>query len=368
MKVALVHERLTEIAGSEHVVTELAREWPDAQVTIPIVDPRTEVSFRPQVRTGILSTGYRLVGYRSYAPLLPLVPAWFKRQDFGAADAVVISHHAFAVAAAHAAKDKPTIAYVHSPARWAWDPRLRAEEASSRAGLLSLDVLSRLAIAVERGAAPRLTAIAANSNAVKERVRKFWDRDAHVIHPPVNVEYFTPDPGQAKEDFFLLPGRLVSYKRPDIAVKAAAAAGVKLVVAGDGRDGAKCRALAEGADITFLGRVSNDELRSLYRRAKAMIMPGEEDFGITPVEAMACGTPVIALGVGGVLDSVVDGATGILVRGHDDGEVVANFADTFASFDRGRFDPGAISAHAAQFSPEQFRRRMAELVTQTVNA
>lgn len=368
MKIAIVHERLTEIAGSEHVVTELAREWPDAPVTIPIVDPRVNASFSSRITTGALSTAYRLSGYRSYAPLLPLVPGWLKRRDFGSAEAVVISHHAFALAAVNAASPIPTIAYVHSPARWAWDARMRAEETSSRPGRMALNLLSRLAIRTELAAAPNITSIVANSTAVAARIERHWQREAHVVHPPVNIDFFRPDASETRGDFFLLAGRLVSYKRPDVAVRAAVESGVKLVVAGDGRDAAKCRKLAAGGDVEFLGRVSNEELRSVYRRAKAMVMPGEEDFGITPVEAMACGTPVIALGVGGALDSVVEGKTGTLVTGASDAAVVSGFAEKFASFDSRAFDPVAIRAHAEQFSPENFRRKMAGVVAQAASA
>ncbi|MCT7657792.1 glycosyltransferase [Mycobacterium deserti] len=368
MRVAIVHERLTEIAGSEHVVTELSREWPDAPISIPIVDTRVAAAFASRVITGPLSSAYRMTGYRSYAPLLPLVPGWLRRRDFGSADAVIISHHAFAVAAVNAATTRPTVVYVHSPARWAWDERMRSEEASSRPGRLALDVLSRLAIKAELAAAPKITSIVANSAAVAQRIERHWEREAEVVHPPVNVSFYTPDAAEARDDYFLLAGRLVGYKRPDIAIRAAAEAGVKLVVAGDGREAAKCRKFAEGGDITFVGRVSDGELRSLYRRAKAMVMPGEEDFGITPVEAMACGTPVIAFGVGGALDSVVDGITGALVVGTSDAEVVSNFAEKFTSFDGRHFDPVGIRRHAEQFSPEAFRSKMAGVVTRTLAA
>lgn len=366
VKLAIVHERLTEVAGSEHVVAELSREWPDAPVTIPIVDPRVSASFSPQVATGPLSTGYRRAGYRTYAPLLPLVPAWLRRQDFGSADAVIVSHHAFAVAAVNAAAPIPTIAYVHSPARWAWDKKMRREEVASLPGRLALDSLSALAIRTELTAAPKITTIVANSAAVAQRIRRHWNRESQVVHPPVNVAFYTPDATEPREDFFLLAGRLVGYKRPDVAIRAAAKAGVKLVIAGDGREAARCRKLAVGADITFAGRVSNEELRSLYRRAKAMLMPGEEDFGITPVEAMACGTPVIALGVGGALDSVVDGVTGTFVTEAREDDMVGEFAEKFATFDSRKFDAVAIRAHAERFSPEAFRRNMAEVVTQTL--
>lgn len=366
MNLAIVHERLTEIAGSENVVTELSRQWPDAPVTVPIVDPRVDAFFASRIQTGLLSRLYRTARYRSYAPLLPLVPSWFKRREFGSAEAVIISHHAFGVAAVHAAGNRPTVVYVHSPARWAWDKEMRREEASSLPGHLALDVLSRLAIKTELDAAPKITTIVANSSAVAQRIQDHWKREALVVHPPVNVDFYTPDPGRPREDYFLLPGRLVFYKRPDIAIRAAVAAGVKLVVAGDGRDAAKCRKLADGGDVTFLGRVSDDEFRALYRGARAMVMPGEEDFGITPVEAMACGTPVIALGRGGALDSVVEGRTGTFVRGDGDDEIIANFAEAFSSFDARRFDPAGICAHAEEFSPETFRAKMSDVVTQTL--
>lgn len=368
MTVAIVHERLTEIAGSENVTAELARQWPDAPVCIPIVDPRVQADFASRVRTGPLSAMYRLGGYRSYAPLLPLVPEWFRRLDFGDAEAVLISHHIFASSAVHAAGSRPTVVYVHSPARWAWDADMRRQEAPGLAGRLVLDVLAKLAIRAELAAAPLISTVVANSSAVAQRISQHWGREATVVHPPVDVDYYARDPAVPTGDFFLLPGRLVGYKRPDIAIRAARKAGVPLVVAGDGRDAARCRKLADGADVRFLGRVSDEDLRDVYRRATAMLMPGEEDFGITPVEAMACGTPVIALGVGGALDSVVDGVTGTFVDAGSDDEMIDRFAEKMASFDRGLYDPAGIRLHAERFSPERFRRQMADVVARTLAA
>ena len=166
MRVAIVHERLTEVAGSEQVVAQLATQWPDAQVTIPIVDPRVDIAFTDRVVSGSLSDAYRRLGYRSYVPLLPLVPSWLRRRELASADVVIISHHAFGVAAAHAAGTTPSVAYVHSPARWAWDEEMRKGEAASLPARAALDLLSRLAIANERRSAGRVTTVVASSSAV----------------------------------------------------------------------------------------------------------------------------------------------------------------------------------------------------------
>lgn len=367
MKVAIVHERLTEVAGSEQVVAQLAAEWPEAPVTIPIVDSRVDIDFADRVQTGALSRVYRAAGHRTYAPLLPLVPSWLKRRDLSSADVVIISHHAFAVAATVAAGSRPTIAYVHSPARWAWDAQMRAGEADSLPGKAALELLSRLAIANERRTSTRVTTVVASSVAVAERIRRHWDRAAEVVHPPVDTDFYHPDPDEEVQDYFLVAGRIVPYKKPEIAIKAAAAAGVRLVVAGAGRAAQRCATLTESADVTFLGRVPDREFRSLQRRARALVMCGEEDFGIVPVEAMGCGTPVIALGVGGVLDSIVDGATGHLIPAADDETLIAQFAEALATFDRSQFDPATIRRRAEKFSRREFRRAMASVVDRTLS-
>ncbi len=366
MRAAIVHERLTEVAGSEHVVTQLSAQWPDATIHIPIVDRRIECDFSDRVQTGALSQAYRMMGYRTYAPLLPLTPVFFSRCEFGPAELVFISHHAFGVAAVYAAGSRPTIAYVHSPARWAWDEDMREGEASSLPGRAALSVLARLAMTTEVRASQRLTTVVANSTAVAERIRRHWNREATVVHPPVDTEYFTPDPDQPTGDYYLVAGRLVPYKRPDIAIKAAIKARVPLVVAGAGRGAEMSKELAEGHPVSFTGRVSNEELRRLMRGAKALIMPGEEDFGIVPVEAMACGTPVIALGVGGARDSIVDGVTGRLMPFGDDESIIDTLADELIRFARGQFDTHEVRRQAERFSRSAFRRGMADVAARTM--
>ncbi|MEV6218535.1 glycosyltransferase [Nocardia sp. NPDC051833] len=358
-RVALVHERFTEFGGSEAVVGEFVETWPDAQVFAPIVAPGGVRAPVGAVHDSWLSRAHSLTGGR-HAPLLPLVPRVLRRLPLRDHDVVVISHHAFATQAALATA-APVVAYVHSPARWAWDREFRAQEAGGRAGQLALAALGTLARRGELRAAPRLTHVVANSHAVAQRVTDWWGLPASVVNPPVQVARFTPDPAVAREDFYLCAGRLVPYKRADLAIRAAQRAGVRLVVLGDGRFRAQLEAIA-GPETTFLGATSAEQLQDMYRRCRALLMPGIEDFGIVPVEAMACGAPVLAVGSGGALDTVRPGVSGEYVPAGADDEVVAALAELMGEFDSAAYDPAKIRDHALTFAPEVFRARMRGVV------
>lgn len=361
-RVALVHERFTEVAGSENVVEQLALEWPDAQVYATISRPEgvPDGIARPPHTDQLCELLYRLVRQRSYAPVLPFFPRAFRRMPLRAADIVIASHHAFATQCVFAT-DAPVIAYVHSPARWAWEPEMRASEGGGRAGTLALSALAAQTRKGELAAAPKLARVLANSTAVARRVEERWGRRAEVVHPPVNTDFYQPDASVRREEFFLLAGRLVPYKRPDIAIRAAAAAGLPLVVAGTGRFLQRCRELA-GPQTTFLGRVSDSELRRLHQRSRGLLMPGVEDFGIVPVEAMACGAPVLALSAGGALDTVVPQVTGQLISEGTDEAVVARFAEALVHFRPGEYDAVTIRQHAEQFSQAEFRSAMRDVL------
>lgn len=364
-RVGIVHERLTEIAGSEHVIEQLALEWPDSEVFTTIARPEgIPAGLTRPPHTTRLDKLYHATGQRTYAPLMPLMPSAFRHLDLSGFDVVIASHHAFATQAV-LATDAPVVAYVHSPARWAWDPTLRASEGGGRLGAAVLSVLSRVARRAEVLAAPKLSTVVANSSAVATRIKDWWRRDSVVVPPPVDTEGFTIDPTVEREDFYLLAGRLVPYKRPDIAVLAAAAADVPLVVVGEGRAFELCRSVA-GPRTKFLGRVPHAELLDLHRRAKALLMPGVEDFGIVPVEAMATGTPVIALGEGGAVDTVIPGLSGAHVANGTDREVVDGFVTAIRSFRPDDFDRNEIRRWAENFSRENFRRRMHDVVSATV--
>lgn len=367
-RIGIVHERLTDVAGSEAVVEQLAQIWPSAPVLVPFSRPEGIPKIDPaRVINSWLQLAYSMLSDVSYAPLLPLVPPALKgtvsreHRDHPL-DALVISHHAFAVAGAR--PDIPSLAYVHSPARWAWDKKFREGETTSSAGREALSVLGALAKSNEKASVGSLDAVVANSSAVRSRIQDWWGRDATVVHPPVNVDYFNPGSGTTpKGEYFISVGRLVPYKRVDIAVQAAVRAKARLVVVGDGRDAKRIQPLADANPglIELRGFLPDDEVRHLVQRARALIMPGEEDFGIVPVEATASGTPVIALAKGGALDSVIDGVTGVHVpEGATEDETISNFADALRSFNDNSFACSTLLEHAAKFSRPEFRRRMDE--------
>lgn len=350
MRVAVVHERFTEPGGSEAVVEQVVATWPDAVVYAPVVDPQIlPPGLRDaDVRPGPLNRWYR--GGGDYALLLPLLPWAMSRLRLDDCDVVVTSHHAFANRVRPPRVDIPIVSYTHTPARWFYDRAMRRGERGGCLGLAALTAFAATQRGPDRRAAARTAAILANSSETQRRVHRWWGRTASVLPPPVDTDFFTPDPAVPREDFFLLAGRLVPYKRPEVAFAAARRAGVRLVVAGDGR--LFDQLAADHPDVEMLGRVPDETLRDLLRRARAVLMPGVEDFGIVPVEAQACGTPVVALGRGGALDTVVPGVTGVLYDGPDE---MRALADALTGFDPAPFDAAVLRTHAQRFSRAAFR-------------
>jgi glycosyltransferase involved in cell wall biosynthesis len=363
--VTIVHERFTEFAGSEQVVAQLAQLWPEAAVLAPIAQPdKMPAELAARITSTGLSRFIRAGG--GYAHLLPALPLAMRRLPVGNPDFVLASHHAFADQVVFAT-DAPVIAYVHSPARWVWDTSMRAGEAGGLLGAAGLAAFAAAYRPADKRAAARLAGIVVNSHAVAGRVEDWWQQPSRVVHPPVDTVFYTPDDQVAREDFLLLAGRLVPYKRPGLAIAAARAAGRPIVIAGDGRMRAECERLA-GPQAQFVGRVSNEQLRSLFRRCAALLMPGVEDFGIVPVEAQACGAPVIATGAGGALDSVLPGRTGELVPLAAEADAIELWARALADFDPGLYKPAAIRAHADGFSAARFRSEIEKATRNILHA
>jgi glycosyltransferase involved in cell wall biosynthesis len=348
ISVGLVHDYLLVMRGGERTFAAIADCWPDASIyTLLYDDEGTDRRFHDRtVQTSYLQRlGIRQNGFRRLLPLFPRAASHLPVQDH---DLVVSSSSAFA----HGVRPRPGavhICYCHSPFRYAWHERDRAlEEAPAFARPLLRGVLSRVR-SWDLDASQRVTHYVANSQITRERIQRVWNRDAEIVHPPVEVDRFeigTP------EDFFLVVMELVRHKRVDLALEAARKAGKPIKVVGTGPDAERLQAL-HGDHAEFLGRVDDAGLTDLYARALGLIVPNVEEFGIAAVEAQASGRPVVAVNAGGVRETVVDGTTGVLVPVDD----VNAMAEALSATDFTRFVPERIRQHAYGFSTEAFKHR-----------
>ncbi len=353
-RVAVVHEWLTVPGGSEQVVAGLLEMFPDAELYTSVYDPApwpAVITERP-VHASYLS---RLPGARRhYQRLLPLMDRAYRAFDLSRFDLVLSSSHA-------CAKNVRTppgalhVCYCHTPMRYAWDEEFLAGEELGRLTRLALPLLTRRLRRQDLRGAAGPDAWVANSRHVAARIARCYGRTAAVVHPPVDVARLLARP-RAPQAYYLVFGRVVPYKRVDLAVAACAQLGRPLRVAGDGRALPAVRAAAPaGADVQWLGRVDEREREALYSGARALLFPGEEDFGIVPVEALAAGAPVIAYGVGGATETVADGRTGVLFGEHS----VAGVARAIERFEGLRLDEAELRRSAARFGRERFHAEMA---------
>jgi glycosyltransferase involved in cell wall biosynthesis len=250
----------------------------------------------------------------------------------------------------------PHVCYCHTPMRYAWDPAFLEGEAIPRLARGALPIGTAWLRHVDRKRAAAPDVFVANSTFVAARIQQVYGRESTVIHPPVEVSSLLGvdrDPGNA----YLVFGRLVPYKRVEVAIRACQRLGRKLIVAGTGRDMDRLRCLASSS-TEFLGHVPGDRVPALFARARALLFPGLEDFGIVPVEAQAAGLPVIAHGVGGVRDSVIDGRTGVLY----DGESDDTLCEAILRFESMGFEDRELRRNAARFAPDRFALAFGELL------
>lgn len=356
MRIAVAHDWMVTYAGSERVVEQILRAYPDAELLTALIDPGPLPAILRTARPSLLQ--HVPAATRHHEWLLPLMPlAWALREPVGDVDAVVSSSHACAKAVRFR-PGIPHLCYCHTPMRYAWDfelERRRFPVALRPAAQLSMAWFRRW----DRSAAERVDVFVANSTAVAERIARCYGRTAEVIHPPVRTDVFTP--GGERTDTFLYVGRLVGYKRPDLVVEAFSGLEQRLLVVGDGQLAGRLRAGAP-ENVTFLGNVSGEALVDLYRSARALVFPAEEDFGIAMAEAQACGTPVIALNRGGARDIVEPGVTGWLLPSAD----VETVREAVRLASREELDPVEIRRRAERFSASRFRAEMTSAITDLV--
>jgi len=362
MKVALVHDYLNQMGGAERVVMAFHQMFPDAPIYTSIYDPkRVDPAFQEMdIRTSFMQK-FPLVT-RHHQPYLPFYPFAMESLDLREYDLVLSSSSAFGKGVI-TRPGTMHICYCHTPMRWCWNYREYVER--EQLGGIARHVLPFLITGLrmwDQVSAMRVDHFIANSPVVAERIQKYYRRDAVVIPPPVEVSRFSFDPATEVEDYFLIISRLIPYKRIDLAIEACNRLRLPLVIIGAGRDMERLQRLA-GPTIRFLGRLSDQEVLHYYARCRALLFPGEEDFGITPLEAQACGRPVIAYGSGGALASVVEGSTGVFFYE----QTVDSLATALASFDERRYEPETIRSHALEFDMPRFHRRILQFIEAKMN-
>ena len=358
-RVALVHDWLIGMRGGERALEAICELFPDATRFALLHVPGSvsgTIEARP-VRTSLIQ--HLPLPHRYYRRLLPLFPAAIEQFDLDDFDLVISTSHCAAKSVVPVGRARH-LCYCFTPMRYAWDQfdaYFGPDRVGARTSRLMRWGLSAMA-RWDASTADRVDHYVAISQYVAGRIRRYYNRAASVVYPPVDTTFFRPS-GKPPGAYLLIVSALVPYKRVDLAIRACALTGAPLRIVGDGPELARLRAVA-GPNVEFLGTVSDDHVRAVYQGAAAVLLPGIEDFGIAPVEAQACGRPVIALAQGAACETIVDGGTGILVAEPTD----TAFADAIDRVRHGRFDAAAIRQHALRFSRERFQAEITQQVDQ----
>ena len=358
MKVALVHELLTMRGGAERLLRVVATMFPEAPIYTLLYDekklgdwfPRERIRFSILQMFSGLSTNHHLY--------LRRFPKAVEQWDFSEFDLVISFSSAFAHGIQTSGKMKH-LSYIHTPARYLWDRTFDVLDRVCPVGALHTTPLQGLkrkflehtfhklrqwdAMASERG-----DLLLAASKATQQRIELYWRRESDVLYPPVDVDQFPLYEGK-RDDYYIIVSTLVPYKMIDLAIDACNALKKSLKIIGEGPNEKNLRKRA-GKTIEFLGYLSHKDLTPILQKAKGFIFSGEEDFGIAPIEAMACGTPVIAYGKGGALETVIDGETGMFFGE----QTSASLGEAIQKFERRSFDPNTCSKRAEEFSRSKF--------------
>ncbi len=347
MRVALIHDWLTGLRGGEKVLEVLCELYPDATLftMVYIPDSTSLIIESHPIRTAFTQ---KLPAVKSlYRWYLPLYPWAVESLDLDGYDLVVSSSHCVAKGVL-TPPDSTHICYCHTPMRYVWD-RFGDYFGNGVTARLVYGPVAHYLRKWDVASAARVDHFIANSKHVAERIQKYYRREADVIYPPVDTELYVPAE-EEPEDYYLIVSALVPYKRLELAIDAFNKRNEPLLIVGTGPQEAKLKARA-GANIRFLGGLSQQELRPVYQRCQAVLLPGVEDFGIVPVEAQACGRPVVAFAEGGALESVRDGETGVFFS-ESSPEALSDAIDRVSSL---RFNRNAVRSWALGFSRQRFK-------------
>lgn len=356
MKVAIVHDWLVNYGGAERVVDEILKIYPGADIFTLVHDKKKMRGHFSAVNIRTSFVQKIPFATRLYTKFLSLMPKAFESFDLSQYDLVIASSSSCAKGVI-VPPETPFVAYIHTPMRYAWDLYF---DYYKRSGALTRIFMKAQMPKIRLWdfiSSQRIDSIICNSSYIARRVKRFWNRESKVIFPPVGTDRLFPN-GKPAEDFYVVFSRLVAYKRIDIAIDACGALKKRLVVIGSGNEEKKLKKLAEtypGAKIEFTGRISDDEVRDYLQRCRALIFCAEEDFGIIPVEAQACGRPVIAYKKGGAMETVVEGESGVFFE-EQNAESCGKAISRFEELDcEKQFDSEKIAARAKRFGEERFR-------------
>ncbi len=391
MKVALIHDHLAQDGGAEKVLKVLADMFPDAPIYTLLYDKENaDKHFKNRrIETSVIqSLPGGIKHYQWYMPFMPMAVEFFDLKSY---DLVISDASAFAKGVI-TAPDTLHICYCHTPTRYLWSDTheyINALKYNKYFKKIISLVLNYVRV-WDRAAADRVDKYIANSKTVKRRIRKYYKADSTVIYPPVDIDKFSiaptnpptplskggfnpPNPPLIKGGdmenpplqkggeggYFLIGGRLAPYKRVDMVIEAFKKLDKKLKIFGDGVDMERLKKIAgDDKNIEFLGRVSDEEMADLYRKCQAFINPQEEDFGITVVEAMASGRPVIAFRKGGAVETIIEGKTGIFFNK----QTPESLVEAVSKFDSNNFNPNEIRARAEQYGVERFKEEIKEFI------
>lgn len=360
MKVAIVHEWLTIYGGSERVTEIFHDIFPEAPIYCLVYDEDTmpkrfkNYDIRP---TFVQKLPFAKKKYKAY---LPIMPRAYEELDLTDYDLVISSSSACAKGVI-TRSDAIHICYCHTPTRYLWEFYYEYVRYMSKFKKAIISMFIHKLRIWDRLAADRVDKFIANSNYIAGRISKYYRRESTVIFPPVNTHLY--DISSEDKDYYLIVSRLVTYKKIDLAIEAFNKLDLPLIIIGDGPEAEKLKKLSN-ANIKFLGRLTDEEIRDYYSKCKAFIFPGEEDFGITPVEAQASGRPVIAYGRGGALDTVIDGKTGIFFNDQTINSII-NSIEKFESIGV-EYSKNQIKEYSEKFSVARFKNEFNEYVNNII--
>lgn len=361
MKVALVHDWLTNMGGSEKVVLNFMNVYKDAPIYTSLLNKDkidSEFSKRDIYTTFLQKIRNANKNHQKYLPFFPVAFEQFDLNDYD----IVLSSSNSCSKSVVTSPYTMHVCYCHTPMRYAWEfynEYMNREKMGKLKKTLIPYIMNYLRV-VDVAASNRVDYFIANSENVARRIWKHYRRESTVIHPPVKASFFNIS--NVDEDYFLVLSRLVAYKRVDIAVDAFNKLGLPLVIIGDGPEKEKLQQMAK-SNISFLGRLNDDQIKEYYSKCKAFIFPGEEDFGITPLEAQASGRPVIAYRKGGVLETVVEGKTGLFF----DYQTSESLSKAVELFKETKFYKEEIREHALKFDESVFQDKINRFIEEKYN-